>query len=164
MELKDQKRNFQKQLSEMLIALRTAENLPMEQGEDSFSSESEAETEAEEESTKQSAKYFLGESVLDLSLGGTPLLLQLLGSGSGTIQKQQLNAILLEIFSLMGNKSNSVDFVYKNGHKGRAIIVPQVKSQDSFMLQAKRISWIETLLEHIAAGNEDVIKKTQHNG
>ena len=56
----------------------------------------------------------------------------------------------------MGNKSNSV---YKNGHKGRAIIVPQVKSQDSFMLQAKRLSWIETLLEHIAAGNEECNKE-----
>ena len=93
----------------------------MVQGEDSLSSDSEAETELEEESAKQSAKYFLGESVLDLSLGGTPLLLQLFGGGSGKIQKQQLNAILLEIFSLMGDKCNSVDFVYKNGNKGRAI-------------------------------------------
>ncbi len=66
------------------------------------------------------------------------------------VSKGHLNALLLEIFNVMGNKSNAVDFEYRNGNRGRAIIVPWVKSPDSFRKQAKRLNWIKSLLEQIA--------------
>jgi hypothetical protein len=50
------------------------------------------------------------------------MLLQLF-DGSTTVCQDLLNALLLEFFSILKDKSNSVNFLYKNGNKGRAIIV-----------------------------------------
>ncbi len=36
--------------------------------------------------------------------------------------------------------------------------MPQVKSQDSFVHQAKHLMWIENLLEHDVGGNEEYNK------
>jgi hypothetical protein len=47
----------------------------------------------------------------------------------------------------LGEKS-PVDFEYKNGNKDCAIIVPQVKNEDSFNIQAKRLSCVESMLDH----------------
>ena len=126
------------------------ERLPISQDE-----ESESEAEVEEpasESLKSAFKIALEDSLLDLSLGGTPLLQKPFGE---QITKHQLNALLLEIFSVMGDRNNSIDFWYRNGLKGRAILIPQVKRQGSFMVQAKRLSWIEALLDHVAGGNDE---------
>jgi hypothetical protein len=148
---------FQKQLSKMLVLLGSEESTPITQDEESLSSELEA-----EEEVTPSADSFLGESLLDLSLRKTPLLLQLFG-GSTKAQKHQLNSLLLEIFLLMKDKSNSIDFVFKNGNKGQAVLVPQVsttgKSQVHFMLQANRLSWIEGMLEHATTGNKEYNKE-----
>jgi hypothetical protein len=61
-------------------------------------------------------------------------------SGESIVSKHHLNALLLELFKILGNKSSaSVDFEDKNGNRGHAIIVPWVKLQDSFQKQAKKL-------------------------
>jgi hypothetical protein len=55
----------------------------------------------------------------------------------------------------LGNKSSAlVDFEYKNGNRGRAIIVPRVKHQDSFKKQAKKLQWIKSLFDHVAGSDQ----------
>ncbi len=76
-------------------------------------------------------------------------------SGESIVSKHHLNALLLELFKILGNKSSaSVDFEDKNGNWGHAIIVPRVKHQDSFQKQAKKLKWIESLLDHVAGSNQ----------
>ena len=59
--------------------------------------------------------------------------------GESKVPKSNLNAILLELFKVLGHKSTvSIDFEYKNGSKGRAVIIPCVKDEDSFQRQAQR--------------------------
>jgi hypothetical protein len=71
------------------------------------------------------------------------------------VLKNHLNIILMELFLTLGNKStSSVDFEYKNGVKGRAVIIPRVKSEDSFRRQAKKLNLIESILEHVSEENE----------
>ncbi len=82
-------------------------------------------------------------------MGGIPLLLHMF-RGNDKVPKNQLNAVLLEIFSLLKTK-----FFYNNGNKGQALIIPQVKSQDSFILQAKRLHWIDEMLSHISSGSAE---------
>jgi hypothetical protein len=80
----------------------------------------------------------------------TPFLAKLFGRESKVLKKQ-LNIILMELFQTLGNKStSSVNFEYKNGVKGRAVIVPRVKSEDSFQRQAKKLNWMESILEHVS--------------
>jgi hypothetical protein len=83
-------RKFQKKISEALILIRNQEErLPISQDE-----ESESEAEVEEpasESLKSAFKIALEDSLLDLSLGGTPLLQKTFGE---QITKHQLNALL----------------------------------------------------------------------
>jgi hypothetical protein len=84
----------------------------------------------------------------------TPFLAKLFGRESKVLKKQ-LNIILMELFQTLGNKSaSSVNFEYKNGVKGRAVIVPRVKSEDSFQRQAKKLNWMESILEHVSEKNE----------
>ncbi len=52
-------------------------------------------------------------------------------------------------------KDNAVDFSYLNDQKGRAVIIPQVKSLPAFMEQARRMRWIDSLLDHIAGPGYD---------
>jgi hypothetical protein len=67
-----------------------------------------------------------------------------------------LNALFSELLSLLGKSDKSVDFVYGNGRCGRAIIVPQAKSQPAFMEYARKFKWIENILDHVAGGYCDV--------
>ncbi len=154
--LAEHQSKLHKRLYDMLMSLRHEEQLEMEQGKHITTCESDEEEPSDgvEDMQTKSDDIFLGQSTIDLSLGGTPRLLQLFG-GNERVPKHQLNAILLEIFSLLRTKSNSVDFFYNNGNKGRAIIIPQVKSQDSFMRQAKRLHWIDEMLSHISSGSEE---------
>jgi len=145
-------RKFHKQLSNMLLSLRSADQqyaMKSSAEEVIFSSDSEAEL----EDTKPSPVAAFEETYIAFNPGETPNLFQLFG-GSDKVPKRHLNAILLELFSVMGNKSNVVDFEYRNGNRGRAIIVPQVRNHDSFMKQAKKLHWVESLLEHLAGDNE----------
>jgi len=49
---------------------------------------------------------------------------------------------------------NYVEFKYLNGSKCCAIVVPRVKSHDSFNMQAKMQKWIDYLHEHVSAEND----------
>jgi hypothetical protein len=60
------------------------------------------------------------------------------------------NVIFGELFTLLGKSDKPIDFVYGNGKCGRAIIVPQAKSQISFMEYARKFKWVESMLEHVS--------------
>jgi hypothetical protein len=60
------------------------------------------------------------------------------------------NVILGELISLLGKSDKSIDFFYHNGKCGHAIIVPQAKSQISFMEYAWKFKWVESMLEYVA--------------
>jgi hypothetical protein len=51
----------------------------------------------------------------------------------------KLRSISFELLSILGMKDNAVDFSYLNDQKGRAVIIPQVKSLPAFMEQARRM-------------------------
>jgi hypothetical protein len=50
---------------------------------------------------------------------------------------------------------NSLDFIYLNGRKGRVVTLPQVKSIPAFMEQARKLRWIDGMLDHLAAPGFD---------
>jgi hypothetical protein len=111
-------------------------------------SESEAMA-TEEEMIKECPVFNFGD-FFQLNSTDSPYLLKLFG-GEGKVLKSHLNAILLELFKALGKKTSaSVEFEYKNGSKGRAILVPRVKNEDSFWKQAKKLHWIESLLDHVS--------------
>jgi hypothetical protein len=113
----------------------------------------EEDSSSDESAEKESAEFILGEYV-SLSTTDTPFLAKLFGRDSKVL-KNHLNIILMELFHTLGNKStSSVDFEYKNGVKGHAVIIPRVKSEDSFRRQAKKFNWIESILEHVSEKNE----------
>jgi hypothetical protein len=74
-------------------------------------------------------------------------------AGKDEIATHQLRAMFQELVSHFGNK-NSVDWTYANGKKARAVIVPKVKGKVSFMKQAEKLQWVESVLEHLAGGTE----------
>jgi hypothetical protein len=151
--------SFHKKLSNMVISFRAVEqpveSLPVHRDDDSISSGSEATVKEVKEGTKvaESTEFIVGEYV-KLNESDSPNLLKLF-SGASIVPKHHLNALLLELFKIFGNKSSvSVDFQYKNGNRGCAIIVPRVKHQDSFKKQAKKLQWIESLLDHVAGSDQ----------
>ncbi len=97
---------FPKNIYEVLILMRSQEeSLPISQDE-----ESELGAEVEEpasKSLKNAFKTAFEDSFFDLPFGGTPLLQKIFGE---RITKHQLNAMLLEIFSAMGDRNNSIYF------------------------------------------------------
>jgi hypothetical protein len=118
----------------MVISFRAGEqpveSLPVHHDDDSISSGSESTVE-EGLKTAEPTEFIVGEYV-KLNSSDSPNLLKLF-SGATSVSKHHLNALLLELFKVLGKKSSSsVDFEYKNGNRGRAIIVPRVKNQDSF--------------------------------
>jgi hypothetical protein len=143
---------FHKQLSNMLLSLRGADQryaMKFSAEEVIFSSDSESEL----DDTKPSPVAAFEETYIAFNPGETPNLFQLFG-GSDKVPKQHFDAILLELFPVMGNKSNVVDFEYRNGNRGRTIIVPQDRNHSSFMKQAKKLRWVESLLEHLAGDDK----------
>jgi len=68
----------------------------------------------------------------------------------------KIKSLFYELLTIIGTKSNAVDFSYLNDRKGRAVVVPQVKSLPAFMEQARRLKWIDSILEHVAGPGYDV--------
>ena len=67
----------------------------------------------------------------------TPCLTKLFGR-PGKVSKCHLNAVLLEIYKVMGTKKNTIDFEYNNVTKGCAILIPKVKNEESLKIKLKR--------------------------
>ena len=62
-----------------------------------------------------------------------------------------LTALFGELVSILGNGDSTVSFFHGNGRKGLAVIIPVVKTQPSFLEQARKKQWIEKMLEHMSA-------------
>ena len=75
--------------------------------------------------------------------------------------KHYITAIFSEMLTILG-EGNSIDFVYANDKRGRAIIVPQVKTLSGFMEQARKLKWLDKMLEHMLV--EITIKKMPLSG
>ncbi len=58
----------------------------------------------------------------------------------------------MELFTTLRIKS-TIEFEYKNGNRGRAILVPQV-TEASFPRQEKKMKWTESLMEHVSETND----------
>jgi hypothetical protein len=81
-------------------------------------------------------------------------LSKLFGSETKAL-KHCLNLLFLDLFKALGQKTTaSIDFEYKNGNRGHAIIVPWVKDEESLQRQAKKMKWIESSLEHVSDKND----------
>jgi len=143
----DKQQKFHRQLSQALKEIRISYNVnakrQQEEEEDSTSSESVAEGEDE----KPSASTIVQDSYINVG-DDTPCLAALLGVSQ--VPKSALNSLFLELMKVMKTDTNGIDFEYRNAVRGFAVIVPKVKTYDSFNRQAKRSKWIKGLVEHIA--------------
>jgi len=135
--LKDRQRKFQRKLSELVTKTTLSSSLSKTpdssvvheeiQEEESVSSDEEDVTEG-----------IIFSEYITLSATDAPCLSKVFG-GESKVPKCYLNAILLELFKVLGHKSTaSVDFEYKTGNQGHAIIIPCVKDEDSFRRQTQR--------------------------
>jgi hypothetical protein len=66
-----------------------------------------------------------------------------------------LKAVFCELLSILGGNNNSVDFTYLNGQKGRVVMIPMAKSLSSFMDQAWKLRWIDSILDHMVPMGND---------
>jgi len=152
--LKHRQRKFQKKLSE-LVTRTTLSSAASKNPDCAVIDEEEQKEEAvsSDEEDVKTEDAILGEHV-SLSATSTPYLLKLFENQS-KVPKSLLSTILLELFNVLGSKSTaSIEFEYKNGNKGRAVIVPCVKDENSFRRQARRTKWIECCLEHLNDKND----------
>jgi len=143
----DRQLKFHRQVSKAIVAMRVSNNQALGGRKNSVCSASEAEECEDEEELEDTT--FDPDSVL-ISDADAPNLASLLGESRKRVTKSFLNNLLLEMFKVMGIKSNAVEFDYKNGTKGCAILVPKVKNYLSFDKQARRLQWMKSLLNHIA--------------
>jgi hypothetical protein len=94
------------------------------------------------------------ESYKDLCENSCPYLFEMFG-GENKLPTHILNVIFGDLISLLGKSDKSIDFVYGNGKCGHAIIVPQAKSQISFMEYARKFKWVESMLEYVVGQDCD---------
>jgi hypothetical protein len=85
----------------------------------------------------------------------TPTLAKLF-NGHLEQPKHMINTLFMELVSVLGD-GTTVDFLDENGKKGQATVVPQVRTQAGFMEQAHRLQWIDSMLNHIAGGDSNVL-------
>ncbi len=76
-------------------------------------------------------------------------------TGKQTIPAHILNNLFCELVNVPKKTDNSVDFSYANDKCGRAIIMPQAKTLPSFMEKARKLKWVKSILDHLAADNCD---------
>jgi hypothetical protein len=82
-----------------------------------------------------------------------PNLSRLFG-GKKYIPTNLVTAIFRELLSILGDSNNVVTFHHRNGQKGVAVMVPVVKSQESFLEQARKKKWVEKMLAHMCGSSE----------
>jgi hypothetical protein len=147
----DRQQKFHRQVSNAVLAMRTSYQ-PKEQKQGSnISSESELEDSEVEEKESEDGGTYIHDTVI-VSDADTPTLARLLGE-SKKVTRSFLNDLLLDLFKVVGMNSNAVEFEYKNGRKGCAVIVPKVKDYVSFHKEARRLRWLKSLLHHVAGSD-----------
>jgi len=70
------------------------------------------------------------------------------------VRAQQLQAIFRELLVHLAS-SHQIDWLHCNGRKARAVVIPQVRDEASFMREAWKEKWVESILEHVAGGLEN---------
>jgi hypothetical protein len=103
--------------------------------------------------TSKDPVYFW-EECIEIDAAKTPNLSRIF-EGKSKIQSNLLTALFGELASILGNGNNAVTFYHGNGRKGVALIVPVIKSQESFLEQARKKKWIENMLAHMC-GSSDI--------
>jgi hypothetical protein len=151
-------KKFHQKVSNMLLSLRSSdewhkkssdvEGFPEEWAHESSMVLDEG-TVAVDETSLESPSQFWEEDYPNIDVKRHPNLFLLIGEGKKT-PLRVLTAIFAELLSILGNNNNYVDFHYLNGRKGHVLIVPQVKSLHAFMEQARKLRWIDYMLEHLA--------------
>jgi hypothetical protein len=86
-----------------------------------------------------------------------PVLSSLVGANE-QVRELQLQAIFWELLLHLGS-SHKIDWLHCNGRKARAVVIPQVRDEASFMREAWKEKWVESILEHVAGGPENYDKE-----
>jgi hypothetical protein len=81
-------------------------------------------------------------------------VLSSLVSANEKVRARQLHAIFRELLVHLAS-SHQIDWLHRNGRKARAVIIPQVRDKASFMREAWKEKWVESILEHVAGGLEN---------
>ena len=151
-------KKFHQKVSNMLLSLRSSnewrkktsdvEDFPEEWAHESSMVLDEG-TVAVDETSLESPSQLWEEDYPNIDVKRHPNLFLLNGEGKKT-PLRVLTAIFAELLSILGNNNNYDDFHYLNGRKRRVLIVPQVKSLHAFMEQARKLRWIDYMLDHLA--------------
>jgi hypothetical protein len=136
--LHPRQRKFHKKLSQLVTTSSICNTIDEQQTVPRQQEEQEEDSSSDEKLKEESCPEFCIGKYVTLSPIHTPFLAKLFGSES-KVFKSYLNNILLELFMTLGSKS-TVDFEYKNGNRGRAILVPRAKNEGSFRRQEKNRS------------------------
>ena len=140
-----------KDISEILVSLHRPRRTFDETFEDVLTEEEEV---AFEEKQSETIKEVFVEDHKCISKEESPILFQMF-TGKQTILTRILNALFCELVNVLKKNNNSVDFSFANDKCGRAIIMPQAKTLSSFMEKARKLKWVESMLDHLAGDNCD---------
>jgi hypothetical protein len=142
-------RRLHKELSEMLISLRPKIVSCIEEVEEE---EIEHAVDVVDKNTSSSVEPIVlpvfVEEHKEISAANVPMLFEMF-KGSETVPVRHLNALYCDLQNVLKKNDNSVDFTYGNGKCGRTVIIPKFKTQASFMEKARKLKWIDSMLEHM---------------
>jgi hypothetical protein len=147
-------RKLRRELSDMVLSLRTYDESCTEMPTKVASEEAEeydSEDSEEEKDATTSPSVVWEEDTVCINPTKCPNLFKVVPQ---KCPKRYITALFSEMLTVLG-EGNSIDFVYANDKRGRAIIVPQVKTLSGFMEQARKLKWLDKMLEHIAGGDND---------
>jgi len=153
--LSARQRRLHKELSEVLISLHPKNLSSVEELEEEEIEEAADSVEEIKSAVVEPVKVpVLVEEHRDINKENTPVVFQAF-NGKERVPLQDLNALFCELQDFLKGKNNAINFTYGNGKCGRAVIVPKVKSQNSFMEKAQKLKWIDSILEHMVAEGSD---------
>jgi len=147
-------RKLHKVLSEILIPLRHKAVNYMKEVEEAVKDVSDDEVEDAIPEPTPSLPVFVEEHK-EINQHDFPMLFEMF-QGKESVPARYVNALFCELLNLLKKKdSASVDITYGNGKCGRVVIVPKVKTQASFMEKARKLKWVDSILEHmVSEGSE----------
>jgi len=106
------------------------------------------------EEPEEKPEVIPGTTIFTLNRLNFPVLSSLLGD-IYQLKEWDLQAMLRELITHFG-KNRKVDWQHSNGKKARAVIIPQVKDKASFMREAWKDRWLESILEHLTGSSENL--------
>ncbi len=132
-----------------MLATRTLTGKDISEDDETIAEDDGSDVEAESEKKPEAIP---GATTFTMNPSDFPVLHQLFGEKK-QLKEWDLHAILREVLNHFG-KNHKVDWQHGNGKKARAVIIPQVRDKASFMREAWKERWVESILEHLTGGSE----------